>query len=307
MFDFLASPFVYCAAVLLRKIRAVGVHRLPWCKRVLLTVGVFPVRDHYYEPLFQSSRLTHSLREVRELPGIEWNIDEQLRLLDQLVFSQELRDDVKSGGLTYNVNNRSFESGDAEFWYNIVRLKKPKRIVEIGSGFSTLLAKRATEKNRADVSDYRCDHVCIEPYEMPWLENTGVRVIRSKVEEADRELFRQLDEGDILFIDSSHIIRPQGDVLLEYLTLLPSLKRGVVVHIHDIFSPRDYLDSWVRDEILFWNEQYLVEAFLTSNRDWKIVAALNLLHHDHYDRLSHVCPFLTSEREPGSLYIQKVG
>src|SRR4029078_2458503 len=100
---------------------------------------------------------------------------------------------------------------------------------------------------------------------------------------------------DILFIDSSHIIRPQGDVLFEYLELIPSLKAGVIVHVHDIFSPKDYLKEWVIDEVHFWNEQYLLEAFLTCNSDWKVIGALNYLHHNHYQHLQATCPFLTQD------------
>jgi hypothetical protein len=80
----------------------------------------------------------------------------------------------------------------------------------------------------------------------------------------------------------------------------------VIVHVHDIFSPRNYLKQWLQDEVRFWNEQYLLEAFLTHNSAWKIVGALNYLHHYHYEKLSAVAPFLTPEREPGSFYIQKI-
>ena len=119
-------------------------------------------------------------------------------------------------------------------------------------------------------------------------------------------MFQELDAGDILFIDSSHMIRPQGDVVFEYLEILPTLKDGVIVHIHDIFSPRDYPADWVIDRVWFWNEQYLLEAFLTLNSDWKIIGALNYLRHNHYDKLKEKCPFLTQDREPGSFYIQRV-
>ncbi|MCG6533542.1 MAG: class I SAM-dependent methyltransferase, partial [Syntrophales bacterium LBB04] len=77
-------------------------------------------------------------------------------------------------------------------------------------------------------------------------------------------------------------------------------------HIHDIFSPKDYLKEWVIDEVKLWNEQYLLEAFLTNNRDWKIIGALNYLHHNHFEQLSKKCPFLTQDREPGSFYIEKI-
>jgi len=133
-----------------------------------------------------------------------------------------------------------------------------------------------------------------------------IRVIRKRVEEVGREIFSELHANDLLFIDSSHVIRPQGDVLFEYLELLPSLKKGVIVHAHDIFTPGDYPDSWLREKVLLWNEQYLLEAFLTGNRDWKVTGALNYLHKNHYDRLKAKCPYLTPASVPGSFYIQRV-
>ncbi len=119
-------------------------------------------------------------------------------------------------------------------------------------------------------------------------------------------MFRSLAAGDILFIDSSHVIRPRGDVVFEYLEILPALDVGVIVHIHDIFLPRDYPAEWIVDEVRFWNEQYLLEAFLTLNSDWKVIGALNFLRHHHYQELKAKCPFLTDDREPGSFYIERV-
>src|SRR5690606_29222842 len=99
----------------------------------------------------------------------------------------------------------------------------------------------------------------------------GVEVLRKKVEDIPLEYFRQLQPNDVLFIDSSHVIRPQGDVLYEFLELLPDLPSGVFVHIHDIFTPFDYPEDWVKDHVRLWNEQYLLEAFLSFNRDFRIV------------------------------------
>jgi hypothetical protein len=82
------------------------------------------------------------------------------------------------------------------------------------------------------------------------------------------------------------------------------LKSGVFIHIHDIFTPRDYLAKWVVDDVKFWNEQYIVEALLSNTNHYEIVAALNFLKNDHYDSLIKVCPYLDKEREPGSLYIK---
>ncbi len=310
--DIVLMPFVYPAGLLLKAIRRVGVSRMRMCKTALLQVGVFPIRNHYFEPLFDEQQIKRPLSDDRHLPGIDLNVNEQIEILECFHFEDEL-DNLHTSytdELTFYLDNGTFESGDAEYWYNTIRLNKPKTIIEIGSGFSTLMAIKAIVKNQEEIDgdnlhDYRCKHICIEPFESPWLERTGVSVIRQKVEDVDKELFAELSENDILFIDSSHIIKPQGDVLFEYLELLPILHKGVIVHIHDIFTPKDYLDRWIRQKIIFWNEQYLLEAFLTSNHDWKVIGALNYLHHNHYKKMKKVCPYLTPSREPGSFYIKK--
>ena len=306
--DIFVLPLVYTAALLLKLIRRVGVNNMPYSKAVFMKIGVFPIINHYYEPLFNTQNLSRPLNQVRSLPGIDFNEVEQIALLEKFNFNDEFKliDINKTDELRFHINNSAFASGDAEYFYNLIRFKKPSRIYEIGSGLSTLLAIQAIQKNKDENSTYTCEHLCIEPYEMPWLEKAGVKVIRNLVENVDKSLFLALEENDILFIDSSHIIRPQGDVLYEYLELLPILKVGVIVHVHDIFSPRDYLKEWIVDEVKFWNEQYLLEAFLTANKEWKVIGALNFLHHRHFDKLKKSCPFLSEEREPGSFYIQKI-
>lgn len=267
-----------------------------------------PLRNHYYEPLFDKRSLVKPLSNDRVLPGIEWNTEEQVYILSQLTYSHEFANipDSYQNDLTFHFKNDAFESGDAEYWYSVIRQKKPKRIIEIGSGHSTKMAQIAIAKNKMENPIYQCEHICIEPFEMPWLEKLNVVVIRERVEKLDKGIFQRLEAGDILFIDSSHIIRPQGDVLYEILELLPTLNVGVIVHIHDIFTPKDYPEHWVVGEVRFWNEQYLLEAFLTENRNWKIIGALNFLHHNFYGKLKAVCPRLSPDREPGSFYIQKV-
>jgi len=306
--DVILFPFVYPSAWLLKNVRKAGVSRLRLCKNALLNIGVFPIRNHYHEPQFDMREVTHLFSEERLLPGIDWNIQEQLNMLGKLNFSEELKDvpSEKSDDLHFCFNNGAFESGDAEYWYQLIRLIKPKRIFEVGSGNSTLMAMNAIKKNKEEYPNYQCKHLCIEPYEVPWIEKTGVSVLRKKVEDVGVSFFSELEQNDILFIDSSHIIRPEGDVLFEYLELLPTLNKGVIVHVHDIFSPRNYLDEWLIGKVLFWNEQYLLEAFLSHNSAWKVIGSLNYLHHNYHENLKQVCPFLTPDREPGSFYIQKV-
>jgi hypothetical protein len=307
--DLLLWPFIWPAGFLLKSVRRIGLNRLPLCRAALLKIGVLPLRNHYYEPFVDPADLLRPVDEDRDLPGIDWNLAGQLAFLDTLTYAAELSfmSQPRTGPLDFRLSNGSFESGDAEYLYQVVRRFKPKRVFEIGSGNSTRIVRHAVARNQAEDPAYRCRHVCIEPFEMPWLEQTGVTVVRKRVEEVDLALFRELEADDLLFIDSSHVIRPQGDVLVEYLRILPTLRSGVVVHVHDIFSPRDYPREWLVDRLALWNEQYLLEAFLTENGSWQILGALNLLRHRHYDALRAVCPHLTADREPGSFYMRKVG
>jgi hypothetical protein len=305
--DALLVPAIWVAACCLKVMRRFGPDRLPWCRRVLLHVGIYPLRRHYYDPQFDHRHPSVPFDAVRALPGIEWNEDGQLQWLQQFTRTDELRNlpHQPSTDSEFYLDNDAFKSGDAEVWYQLIRATKPRRIIEIGSGHSTRLAIQALARNRAEDPTYQCRHVCIEPYEMPWLEQANVEVVRTRVETLPPAYFSQLENNDILFIDSSHMIRPQGDVLYEYLQILPSLAPGVVAHVHDIFSPRDYLARWLVEDIRFWNEQYLLEAFLTHNHDWEILAGLNYLHHRHFDALLAVAPNLTPDREPGSFYLRR--
>lgn len=312
--DIVLVPFAYPAALILKFIRRSGVSRLPLCRGALMRVGVFPINNSYYEPLFDARDLPRPMDEERALPGIDWNTAEQLALLDSFDYADELRSLPvhANGARSFYLDNIWFGAGDAEYLYSLIRAKRPARLIEIGAGMSTLIARRAIEANMGEDSGYTCEHVCIEPYEHAWLDSLGVTVIRERVERLDAALFARLGENDILFIDSSHVIRPQGDVLFEYLELLPSLRRGVIVHVHDISSPRDYPERWIRQEVRLWNEQYLLEAFLTSNADWKVIGALNYLYHRHRGRLERKCPALRRDGVerldyvPSSFYIQKV-
>lgn len=306
--DLILLPFLYPAASLLKSIRRLGIQEFPQCRNALRRIGVFPIQDHYYEPQFNFQGQKQDFSLDRNLTGIKWNISRQLEVIGSFIYANELTD-IPSGQtneLGFYFGNGSFESGDAEYWYQLIRTVKPRRIVEIGCGNSTLMAMRAIQTNHQQDDAYTCEHICIEPYEMSWLESLDVSVVRERVENIDLSFFKCLEENDILFIDSSHVIRPCGDLIFEYLELLPSLKKGVIVHVHDIFSPKNYPEFWLKDQVRFWNEQYLLEAFLSHNADWEILGALNYLHHHYYDELKEIAPFLSPEREPGSFYIRKV-
>lgn len=310
---FLGTPITFISALWLKciitTISRVGGGKLE--DKIFMRLGILPVIDHYYQPLINPQKhLSKSLRDNRNLPGIDFNVDEQLDLLSKFKYNEELiKFPLEKSDETnkYYYNNGSYESGDAEYLYNVIRHFKPRRIIEVGSGSSTLMVKNALLENEIENNNYECDHICIEPFEQPWLESVGVKVIREKVETIEASFFQQLETNDILFIDSSHIIRPQGDVLFEYLEIFPALKEGVIIHIHDIFTPKDYLNEWIYEHRL-WNEQYLLEAFLTFNEKFKVIGAVNYLVHNHRKELLKKCPILATQpnREPGAFWMRKV-
>ena len=308
LIDFIFSFFFIPAAYILLLYRKIGANSLRITTNRLKKIGVFPIRNHFYEPLFDDRFISNPLDKERHLPGIDFNIKSQINLLDQLSFADELVSlnlKNKSKGIdSFYINNGSFESGDADFLYQMIRYIKPHKIVEIGSGDSTKIARLALKKNKKEsLGEY--EHICIEPYGAPWLEELeGTKIIRELVEDCKFDWANELKSGDLLFIDSSHVIRPQGDVLKEYLEIIPELKPGVFVHIHDIFTPRDYKKAWIVDEVKFWNEQYLLEALLTNTERYEVIAALNFLKNNYYEKVSQVCPYLTKEREPASFYFR---
>lgn len=311
--EFIALPFTIVSAKWLGLIRQKRRgFRLSW--KILKKIEVIPIINHYYEPLISKNQLSHPLGDDRNLPAIDFNDNEQLAILDKFHWQDELLEVPREASRSvtdykdYYYNNGAYGAGDGEYLYSIIRLFKPKKIIEIGSGNSTLMSLKAIRKNKEENSDYVCKFICVEPYEQNWLSKIDeIQVIRKKVEEIKLSFFQQLDSEDILFIDSSHVIRPQGDVLYEYGEIIPSLKQGVIIHVHDILTPKDYLQEWVLDEIRLWNEQYLLEAFLAYNSHIEIIGALNYLKKHYWKELASKCPILAMEKEyeVGAFWMRK--
>jgi len=308
LLDPLLAVMLAPAVLVLKAVRTVGLHKTPLVRKMLLAIGVLPVRDHYYEPQIRYDAGELNYDQPRDLPGIDWNMAGQLEMLASLDTRDELKQFAEPPGeeMRFYIKNELFGPGDADFWYQFVRYTKPNRIIEVGSGNSTLVAVAAAAANASEDPERACSISCIEPYEQPWLEQLDIEVIRTRVEEIDPDYFCSLAAGDVLFIDSSHVIRPAGDVLHEYLRILPRLQKGVYVHVHDIFSPRNYPQQWIESELRLWNEQYLLEAFLSNNPDWQVVAALNMLSREHYEAFARSSLFLQPGSEPRSFYMQKV-
>lgn len=291
--DPLLAPLVWLAAQTLKLVRRMTPGRARYCMAVLDKVGVYPLIDHYYEPLINLRHLRKPLSQVRRIAGMEYPVKDYLGFFEQLSGMAEMRDTPETaapGEHRYHFSASTFGPLDATVLYGIIRRYRPRRIVEIGCGMSTLAALRATQRNQQDDPAYSCRHVCVEPYEQPWLETLPVTLLRSRLEDVDSSLVEELQAGDILFIDSSHVIRPQGDVLVGLFDWVGRVKPGVIVHIHDILSPRDYPEEWVFQHRFMWNEQYLVEAFLAFNESYKVLLPVNHLFTEETEAVLRACP-----------------
>ena len=253
--------------------------------------------------------LTEDFSKIRNLPSINFREQEQLDLLKSFKFQKDFQSFLDSEAdlktlRSFSITNGSYGAGDAEILFNFLRLKKPSKIIEIGSGNSTKVIEAALKLNIKEGSNQK--FTCIEPYK-PWLKSTEhIKILRSKLEQTSLDWTKELSDGDFLFIDSSHMIRPQGDVLYEYLEIIPTLNPGVFVHVHDIFSPRDYPETWLKKDVKFWNEQYLLETLLSNSNRYKVIASLNYLAKDYFEELKKVCPHLNAKHEPAAFYFEVI-
>lgn len=238
------------------------------------------------------------------MPGVDLQLDQQLVLLNEhlVKFKDEYNkfDLEKTADDRFFLRNPMFSGIDPHIYHCMIRHFKPNRIVEVGSGYSTLVAAAAAALNTPQPSIY-----AIEPYPSPMLRNgiQGVELMENKVEALDVGFFSELQANDILFIDSSHIIKVGGDVWYLFFEIIPRLKRGVVVHIHDIFFPYHYLETFVFETHRFWNEQYLLHAYLMGNQNVSILAASHALADTFPNEMRNLFPN-AEYIESGSFWFQ---
>ena len=249
---------------------------------------------HWGEPLPDFREITvERADERREPSAIDFDLDSELRLQARLgrTFGAELDTLAReSGPAAFPFLNGYFEGLDAAIYYALIRELKPRRIIEIGSGFSTRIAARAAARNIAEGS--LVELTCIEPFPEPRLTGASlpITLVRERVGRVPMALFESLQPNDVLLIDSSHVAKFGGDVTREFLEILPRLQQGVWVHVHDIFFPHDYPADWLIKVRHAWNEQYFLEAFLKFNRVFKPAFAAHWLWSDYRDELDACWP-----------------
>ena len=272
----------------------------------------FAPPGHFYSPLpdiqfVDRYKATLFDRRRKDIPGIDIHAEEQLTLLERFAeyYDEVPFTDEPSAGLRYYFQNPYFSYGDAIILYSMLRHRRPQKIVEVGSGFSSSVM--------LDTNDRFCSKqiamTFIDPYPERLLslltdEDTKQHeIIRDAVQNVALERFAALGADDILFIDSSHVAKVGSDVVHLVTAVLPRLARGVVVHFHDVFWPFEYPEEWIRAGRA-WNENYILKAFLQFNASFKLLF-FNQYIAIHHGALAkrHLPLFMTNPG--GSLWIEK--
>jgi len=275
-------------------------------------IGFHVLPVHYYSPIPDTRQLRkHSELLTQEHPmyGVDLREDAQLDVLN-LLKSHESEYRLAGGGIFGITQGEmpSYAPINALALYTFVRHFKPKKIIEVGAGMSTKITSTAMTKNKeqGQIGEF----IVIEPYPSTELQEgyKGVsRLIVEKVEDADISIFKDLGANDILFIDSSHTVKPLGDVNYLFLRVIPQLKPGVIIHVHDIFFPVEYLPHhfFSPGMKMFWQEQYLLHAFLMFNAEFEVLLSLSTLHFKYQDRLIELFPWYHSERWPSGFWMRR--
>ena len=220
----------------------------------------------------------------QEFLGINLNAEKQFELLRQFkdYYEEYPFQDTKSGNLRYYYINPSYSYTDALTLYSMLRKFKPRRIIEIGSGYSSCAMLDTAELFLED----KIDFTFIEPY--PDLLHSLIKerdkkhtILPVRLQDVDKDIFKSLEVNDILFIDSTHVSKLGSDVNRIIFEILPTLQPGVLIHFHDIFWPFEYPSDWVKKGFA-WNEAYILRAFLEFNDTFEILFFASFLHTHHH-------------------------
>ena len=295
-----------------RIVKAV-LNRLPYIRKLreqVKSCGAFPP-GHYYSPIPSKEDVLFYIKSRkppnRDIPGIRMNEEYQRELLnDYIHFYKDLTFPEKpTPGHRYYYDNNWFSYSDAIFLYCFLRRFVPKRIVEVGSGFSSAVMLDTIEK----FFSQRPEITLIEPYpdrlinllkEEDWHQ---VTLINKRIHEVPFEIFQSLQSRDLLFIDSSHVVKCGSDLHLLFFEGLPRLRPGVFVHFHDVFYPFEYPSEWLL-EGRYWNESYFLRAFLSWSYEWNIVFFNTYVHFVFGNIIKEKMPLCVKD-PGGSLYIQR--
>jgi predicted O-methyltransferase YrrM len=261
----------------------------------------------FYSPIPDLERLPEDIWDRRTaLRGVAFDPSQQLEWaeLELAPFIGELDGDDRRDGFYFE--NTLYEHGDAELTYAMVRRFRPGRIIELGSGFSTLVLARASSANRA--AGAPCRLVVNDPFEsrVARPHTQGVEsVLRRPAQEIPVAEFEALEANDVLFVDTSHVVKLGGDVNYVILEVLPALRPGVLVHFHDIWLPDEYHRALTEAHGTHWSEQYLLQAFLIGNSEFEILFATHAVSVAYHQRFQALVPGYDGSTFPTSFWIRR--
>jgi hypothetical protein len=268
---------------------------------------------HFYEPVPDTRELAKRDFDARSrLLGVPVDLDAAVARLHR--YSQaygreysELPRDAPAEADDFFVRNPFFATVDAEILYCFIRELRPRLVIEAGSGFSTRIILRALARNTAEGD--QCRYEIFDPFPSDTTRATVGRraaLTESLIQAVDPGIFQRLEPNDVLFIDSSHVVATGSDVTYLVLEVLPSLRSGVYVHFHDIFLPHEYPRSWVLELHRFWNEQYVLQAFLAFNDEFEIVWPGYYVHAARPDELRRaIHSYVADTDRPTSFWLRR--
>lgn len=275
-----------------------------WGSNKCLKKGYLPMPVDCYSPIpdLEDLKKRQVWDQRSEMYGVDFNIKGQLQLLKNLgkQYGKEcvwpLHPTDKSE--EFYIDNLGFSYGCAASLHTIIREFKPKRVIEIGSGHSSKVISYALKLNLK--AGLKSQYLIIDPFSPDFMKKQIVnftKIYKKRVEEMPPSFFDQLEKNDILFIDSGHTVRIGGDVNFLYLDVLPRLKPGVIIHIHDINLPYEYPKVYATQEVFrqFWTEQYLLQAFLACNKEFEVLLAMGYLMADRLKDFQKAFPNYNSK------------
>jgi len=271
----------------------------------------FP-NGHFYSPVIAIDAVKKRASEIWKnrkidgISGIDLRTEEQKKLLQQLekYYAELPFTPEKQEKIRYQFKNGSYSYTDGIILYSMIRQFEPKQIIEIGSGYSSTVMLDTNEL----FFDNQINLTFIEPYPdrlyslMKEGDTKKSTIIVSDVQQVSLAVFEKLNSGDILFIDSTHVSKTGSDVNYILFEILPVVKKGVIIHFHDVFYPFEYPKEWVFQG-RNWNEDYILRAFLMYNEKFEIKLFSEYLHKHHMDVFKEMP--LCYKNPGGNLWIEK--
>lgn len=276
--------------------------------------GFQPLLVHYYSPIPQYELIPESYFTTEQnFPGFKIDRQKINVVMETLASYQSECDwpERANNPSTYYSQNPNFGYSSAAILHSMIRAYQTKKIIEIGSGYSSLISLEAIKKN---YPDNQYELICIEPFPSQWLtdicsSHERVKLLSKKAESVNLEVYLGLEENDILFIDSSHVAKLNSDVNFLFLQVLPRLSKNVIIHIHDIYIPYEYPQiHFYGQHKKFWNEQYMLQAFMTNNNQFEIIFPGYYVQSNMAEAFQATFPKYNSKihRKTSSFWLKKV-